>query len=172
MALAAAAAMVSGCSGGAQPAALPQLTITPTPTATSTPGSESAVTAVKQVVRRYYGLLNSATTVANARALSELMTTDCKCRAVARSTRDIALKHERYFGVITVRNVLPHLQAVGYADALVRYDFTRSGIRTATGREITSYGGRRDATAAFNFRLQRGRWLISSITYLDKGYLA
>src|SRR3954447_8253720 len=95
-------AVLTGCSsGGSAARTLPPLSTTPAAvTSTAPPTSRAAeLSAIKAVVRRYYQLLNSPTTLANADALAALMAPNCKCREVAQSTREVATSGRHYYGV-------------------------------------------------------------------------
>lgn len=162
-----AAMLVAGCSSDpGRPRTLPSLTPTPTASATS---SATDLEAATTVVREYYSLLNDATTGANADALSKLMTPTCKCQDVARSTREVASKHERYFGKTTLRNLRATSDGSTLIEVLVNYDYERSGIADAQGRAIKSFPARHGASADFSVVKSANRWLISAIVYVSKG---
>src|SRR5206468_12333734 len=117
---------------------LPALSTTPAAQASSAaPTSKAAdLAAVKAVVREYYRLLNGPTTVNSARKLTLLMVHGCTCLRVARSIRDAARKGQRYFGSAEVKNLVANLDGVGAADVLVQYDYSRSGLETASGTTL------------------------------------
>src|SRR5947209_20605329 len=95
-----AAVFAAGCSSGDKPVALPSISPSSSPSANPSATSSTAIAAsVTAVVRIYYSLLNSPTTVANGQALAALMTSNCTCRRVATSTIDVAKKHQTYFGL-------------------------------------------------------------------------
>jgi hypothetical protein len=170
--LAAAMVALSACSaGGSGPRTLPALSTTPAADASSNPPTSRAaeLAAVKAVVRRYYALLNAPTTVANAKALAALMTPDCECRRVAESTRQIAERNQHYFGRVRLIAVTPALDGSALADALVQYDYSDGGIRTANGEVVSRSEGRRGTLLSFRFRRIRGLWLISEVVVVRKG---
>jgi hypothetical protein len=168
--LAALLAGIGGCSGSSGgPRSLPPLSTTPAAT-TSPPVSEKTeLQQATAVVRDYFQLLNSSTSLATARALAALMTADCKCRRVSSSTREVALKQEHYFGRTTVTNVTPALDGPGMADVLVNYSYTRSGIAAKDGRVLSSSPGRRGAALDFKLRSDGASWLIAELVYVRTG---
>lgn len=163
------AALLTACSAAAvHPRTLPTLTASPTASPTPTP-STSDLEAATDVVRQYYALLNAATTNANAEALARLMTTTCRCQEVARSTREVAAKHERYFGKTVLRDLKVDAASATVVNILVSYDYDRSGIVDERGNAVTSSPGRTGASANFRLRKARNAWLIDAIVYLNKG---
>ncbi len=163
------AVLVTGCSGGGSaPRSLPPLSTTPAAVSSNAPPSSKAadLAAVKAVVRRYYALLNSPTTVANADALAALMTADCKCRRVADSTREVAERGQHYFGkthVVAIRAVLDTRDS---AEALVQYNVGTSGIETAAGRRLTVYPALHGAKVNFLLRRDGAHWRIRALVYI------
>ena len=165
--MASAIALAAACSTNpGRPTTLP--TLTPSPTASPTP-STSDLEAATNVVRLYYALLNAATTEANADALARLMTPGCKCQEVAQSTREVAAKHEHYFGRTTVRDIRATPDSPDLIEILVSYDYERSGIANEQGRAIKASPGRHGASADFTLTRSEDHWLISAIIYVSKG---
>lgn len=162
--------LVAGCSGDpGEPRVLPSLTATPSPS--TTPTAASDLEAATQVVRKYYSLLNAATTSANADALAALMTASCKCREVAQSTREVAAKHQHYFGEILLTSVLPSINGKAAADVLVHYDYTASGVADADGQVVRSSPGRKGIGVDFRLVREKSDWLIAEILTVSPGRL-
>jgi uncharacterized lipoprotein YmbA len=171
----AALSLVACGSSSSAPKSLPQLPNTtatppaspsPTPTTLSKKAELAAATAV---VKRYYSLLNAATTVHNASLIEDLMVKDCSCRRVAHSTSSVARQHKHYYGRTTVTALKPTLDGPGVADVLVRYDFTDTGIKTNSGRTLTHVDGRVDNQIDVRLALVNSQWLISELQVLGNG---
>jgi hypothetical protein len=161
----------AGCAAGDKPRTLPPLTATPTPVASSTPVSDdkAQLAAAEAVVRRYYALLNAPTTEANASALAALMTSTCKCLDVVRATRAAARARHHFFGHLSLVSVVPHLDGLADADVLVTYDFSRSGIADAQGRELHADPPTSGASVNLQLRRVQGEWRIAQILNLSAG---
>lgn len=134
--------------------------------------SETELAAVSAVVRRYYDLLNEPTSLANAASLSALMTRDCVCQQVVEATREAVSKHRVFFGRNRVVSIIANLDASTAADALVTYDYTKSGLKDATGRVISSGAGHIGTTQNFRLIKRNGKWLISTILRVSPGKTA
>ena len=163
------ALLVGGCSGGgSKPVSLPSISPTdaPSPSATST---QTQLEAVSAVVRQYYSLLNGDTTTANATALAALMTPSCPCREVVTATKQAVARHQHFFGTNSVVSIVPNMDGPAAADVLVTYDYTRSGIKNASGRVVSSGPGRRGTTQDFRLVKQNGAWLIAKILRVSSG---
>ena len=169
----AACLVLSACSGdgGSAPRTLPPVSTTPAAATSTAPPTTKAteLAAVKAVIRRYYQLLNAPTTIANANALAALMTEDCTCRRVAESTREIAARHQHYFGHTRLVAVTPALDGPADADALVQYDYSDGGIRDSSGRILSRSQGRRGALLSFRLVRSGSGWVISSVVVLRQG---
>jgi hypothetical protein len=163
------AGVLVACSGDpGQPTTLPSLTPSPTPTATPTPRTND-LEAATNVVRRYFALLNSATTKGNADALSHLMTASCKCQEVVRATREVAARGQHYFGRIRVTSVIPTIDGDASADVLVHYDYTASGVADLHGRVIRSSPARTGVGVDFRLIQQNQTWVIAQILSVSAG---
>lgn len=161
------AVLAVGCSSDpGHPRTLPNLTASPTPSPTPT---VSDLAAAADVVRRYYALLNAETTLANANALAELMTSSCKCQEVAESTRRTAARNQHYFGKIRVTSMVPTLDGDAAADVLVHYDYTRSGVADSDGHVVRSSPGRAQVGVDFRLVHVKTKWLIAQIDAVSPG---
>jgi hypothetical protein len=168
---------LAGCSSSSDsdPTSLPTLspnasTASPAPSVSpSETGKKAELAAATAVVKRYYELLNAATTVENARRLETLMTPDCKCVRVAQSTRAVARRHRRYYGKTTLVAIRPSLDGPQDADVLVRYDYSTTGIETQSGEKLTSAPGRVDNQVDIRLRRSGSTWLISAVNVLSDG---
>jgi hypothetical protein len=170
--LVAVAVLATGCSGAtSKPTVLPPLSTTPAADASSSPPTSTAaeLAAGKAVVRRYYQLLNAATTVHNANALAALMTPSCTCRRVAVSTREIAKRHQHYYGSSRVVAITPAIDGDDRADVLVQYDYSAGGIKDSAGRVVTRTNGRSGVLISFRLVRTNGRWRIAAVTVLKAG---
>jgi len=166
VACALAAVFAAGCSSGDKPVALPSLSPSSSPSANPSTAIAASVTAV---VRIYYSLLNSPTTVANGQALAALMTSNCTCRRVATSTIDVAKKHQTYFGLTKVVSITPVVDGPTVADALVEYNYGDSGIKDSQGHVISRSPGRHGSKLLFYFSLVGGSWRISQVRSISNG---
>src|SRR3954447_22403483 len=132
LACALAAILAAGCGSGDKPVALPSLTSSSTASASPSPtGSATELAAVSAVVRRYYQLLNVATSTQQANELAALMVPSCHCREVVDAIRAAVAKRQHFFGQNKVVSVVPNLDGPRSADVLLTYDFTRSGVEDA-----------------------------------------
>jgi hypothetical protein len=162
--------LLAACSGSApQATKLPALTSTPSGPSSASADPNTELAAATAVVRRYYALLNGATTVANADALASLMTPSCKCRAVATSTSEVARRGQQYFGTTRVLALRASIDGAGIASVLVTYDYSASGIRDSNGAIVQRFPGRKGATVNFELVKQRERWLIDALMYISEG---
>jgi hypothetical protein len=90
---------LTGCGGGgSKPVSLPALSSTSSSPSPSTTSSQTDLDAVSAVVRRWFSLLASQTSLQTAVSLESITTSSCKCRNAPRSVRDAVAKHERYVG--------------------------------------------------------------------------
>jgi hypothetical protein len=170
LACALAAVLAAGCSSGDKPVALPSLS--PSQTAAASPSPTSSATeiaAVSAVVRQYYALLNVTTSRQQANQLAALMTPSCHCRDVVKAIRAAVTKGQHFFGQNKVQSLVPNLDGPRAADVLLTYDFTRSGIKDASGRVVSSGPGMKGATQDFRLERQGDRWLISQILRVSSG---
>jgi hypothetical protein len=168
-----------GCSSSpSAPKSLPQLPSTAAPTSADPAPSPSAtrkkaeLAAATAVVKRYYALLNAATTVHNANLIRDLMVKGCPCLRVAQSTQAVARNHRHYYGRTTVTALQPSLDGAREADVLVRYDFTDTGIETDSGRTVTRIPGRDDNRIDIRLELVNAQWAISELEVLSNGHRA
>lgn len=163
----AAAVLAAGCSTDpGHPTTLPTLTATTTPSPTP---STTDLEAAKAVVQRYFTLLNAATTSANADALAQLMTTACKCQDIVSSTREVASRHQHYFGEIRLTSVIPAIDGQTSADVLVHYNYTASGVADSTGHVVRSSPGRVGVGVDFRLIRNNATWLITQIVAVSAG---
>jgi hypothetical protein len=159
----------AGCSGGgSKPVSLPSISssASPSPSATTT---QTQLDAVSAVVRSYYSLLNSSTTVANGESLAALMTAGCTCRRVATSVIDVAKKGQTYFGRNQLVSVTPSSDGPVVAEAFVEYDYTAGGIKDEHGHVLSTMPGRVGAKLNFILNLRDGHWLIAEVRLIKEG---
>lgn len=162
------------CGGSASdPHTLPPITpsataSSPSTSATPTDGRQAALVAATAVVRRYFALLNAATTVANADRLERLMTPTCKCRRVAQSTRKVALNDEHYYGTTSVVALTSNFDSPTQVDVLVRYSYTQTGIASSDGYRLTQNRARSGNELDFQLARRGGHWLIANAVVVNK----
>jgi hypothetical protein len=172
----AALSLVACGSSSSAPKSLPQLPKTavspsasPSPTPT-TLSKKAELAAARAVVEQYYALLNASTTLANANSLAQLMTSDCTCRSVVRSTVRAARHHERYYGKNHLQTAAPKLNG-SVIDVLVLYSYTDGGLENAAGQHLSHAPGMKDVR--FDFHVVRSATpKIAEIVMLDKGHPA
>jgi hypothetical protein len=160
----------AGCSGGDKPGTLPLLSSTPTPSATSaTPSAHQLEAEAEAVVRRYFILVNAGTSQTVADQLTQLMTASCSCQRVPTSLRNASIRKRQYFGSAHLKKVVVFLKPREFADALVDYDTSASGLRDSDGTVLQSEPASRDVQLIFRLVRQRDQWLINEVTKLARG---
>jgi hypothetical protein len=163
------AAVLTACGGsGDSPTVVPPLSTTPAASASTAPADNPKAAAVA-VVKEYFRLLNAPTSVATADALDALMTVACACHKVALSTRNVAARHEHYFGRTTPTAVTPTIGDARHVDVLVDYDYTSTGIARADGSVVSRAPGRVGATLDFKLVRVTSAWRISELVYVRQG---
>lgn len=171
--MAASLTLLAACSsdGGSAPRTLPPLSTTPAAvTSTAPPTTKAAdLAAATAVVRRYFTLKNGLRQNMNAVALDRLETSDCPCRRFLNSVRQIAAKHERYFGRAVSLHLTPAADSDALVEVLASYDTTAGGIADAKGHILTQGKAHRGVVAMFYVKRVRDRWLISDIVNLKPG---
>lgn len=164
---------VAGCGGSSStPKTLPPIRSAPatasvTPSATPTASRKERLAAATAVIRRYFALLNAATSVVNAEHLAALMTPECKCRRVALSTLRVARRGQRYYGGTHLLGLRANVDGRSAADVLVRYSNSVNGIATAGGRHLTSNPAKDDNVVDFWLAESNGQWRITSLVVVN-----
>jgi len=160
---------LTGCSGSSNsPTVLPPLSTTPAASASSTPAQNPKAAAVA-VVREYFRLLNAPTTTATATALGELMTAECACQKVADSTRQVAERHQHYFGKTTATSLIPSSIDAQHVEVIAEYGYTASGIARFDGSIVSRSGGRVGATLDIRLTRTAQGWRIAQLVYVRQG---
>jgi hypothetical protein len=168
MSLAVAVAL-AGCSGGgSKPVSLPSIQPS-SPSASAITSSGAAIGVVSRVVREWFSLLASQTSIETAGALEAITTSSCKCRNAPKSVRDAVAKHEHYVGSSRIISFTPSMDGTSAAEVLVEYDYSSGGLQASDGHFVTRIAGRKHVEANFRLVLSRGRWLIATIETIREG---
>jgi hypothetical protein len=163
------AALAAGCSSsGSSPTTLPQISTTPTNSASQAPTTDPKAAAVA-VVRQYFDAKNSAVADMDPTPLARIETSGCSCRRFLRSIRATARKKQTYFGTSRVRSLNLTASTMAKANVLAVYDTSRGGSKDAEGRILFIGPARRNVTALFTVVLVDRDWLIEDIANISPG---
>lgn len=172
--VAAAALGLAGCGGSdaaTAGATLPPIS-TPTSAATQSPSPDPShltkkqeLAAAEATVRRYFLVLNALDRTMDADKLAALLTGDCKCRELVRSTRSYAAKDDHYIQRGRIERIGGDA-AGGSAQVLVTYSATAGGVRTPTGEVINRTPPVSHAEIVFYLVHAGAKWLVSNIQEL------
>ena len=128
--------------------------------------------AVSAVVRQWFSLLGSSTSISTAASIESITTSKCKCRNASRSIRDAVAKSERYVGTSKITNLTPAMDGATAAEVLVEYNYSDGGLTARDGHYISRVAGRKHVEANFRLRLVNGRWVIAEIDSIHEGTAA
>jgi hypothetical protein len=157
-------AAAAACAAPAERAtALPPAAPAPAVAATSAAGDPGERAAARDVVRRYFAVVNRLPVVMDADGLERLMSARCTCREQARSVRRAAALGERYVDVTTDLTLVPAVDSPSSASVLAVYDATAGGLVDRDGRPLDHSPAQRRIKRLFRVVRVGDQWLINEI---------
>jgi hypothetical protein len=121
---------------------------------------------LKQVVRRYYKVLNNLKTDMDPSALAALLTNDCKCQEQVKSIRSVKAEGNHYTQQYTIKNLAPGVSNATHGTVLANMAVSTGGIADAHGHYVSRSKADPDYSDEFRLVKKDGRWLIYEIAFL------
>jgi hypothetical protein len=100
---------------------------------------------------------------------ARIETANCPCRKFLASLKDVADRHQHYFGHARLTSMTPVVDSRTSVEVLVVYDSSVGGIRDASDKTVSTSAARTGVTELFFVTLSGDRGLVRGITVVHEG---